>query len=105
MKAVAFAPEAEAELAEALGWYRSRDPKLTTTLLDDVAQAVEQIGLLPHRFAMLKAFKPPVRRARLKRFPYALVFVDLPDRIEILAVAHAKRRPLYWLERMPTTTT
>jgi hypothetical protein len=30
----------------------------------------------------------------------ALIFVDLGDHVRILAVAHSKRRPGYWLDRV-----
>jgi hypothetical protein len=40
-----------------------------------------------------------VRRVFFKRFPYSLFFIELPTRYRVLAVAHARRRPLYWLER------
>jgi hypothetical protein len=33
-------------------------------------------------------------------YPYFVVFRELPRKIEIIAVAHAKRRPGYWLKRL-----
>jgi hypothetical protein len=44
----------------------------------------------------------PIRRALVERFPYAIAFEAHPDAVFILAVAHAKRRPLYWLHRSGT---
>jgi toxin ParE1/3/4 len=41
-----------------------------------------------------------IRRALLARFPYALVFLVREDEVRVLAVAHAKRRPGYWLSRV-----
>ena len=40
------------------------------------------------------------RRAMLPRFPYGVVFLELGTEIRILAVAHAKRQPGYWLNRV-----
>lgn len=40
-----------------------------------------------------------IRRFTMRRFPFAIAYVDLPEEIAVLAVAHAKRRPLYWLAR------
>jgi mRNA-degrading endonuclease RelE of RelBE toxin-antitoxin system len=41
-----------------------------------------------------------VRRCRLRRFPYGLIYaIDRGD-ILIVAVAHAHRRPDYWRDRM-----
>lgn len=39
------------------------------------------------------------RRALLHSFPFFLVYRILPARIEVVAVAHARRRPGYWRER------
>jgi plasmid stabilization system protein ParE len=40
------------------------------------------------------------RRVMLNRYPYFVVFRELPLKIEILAVAHAKQRPGYWSKRL-----
>ncbi|MEI6640166.1 MAG: hypothetical protein WCL46_10640, partial [Chlorobium sp.] len=41
-----------------------------------------------------------LRRKSLWRFPYNLVYTVYPDRIQILACAHQKRRPYYWRKRL-----
>jgi hypothetical protein len=41
----------------------------------------------------------PIRKAVLEQFPYLIAFEVDADRVLVLAVAHAKRRPLYWLAR------
>src|ERR1019366_5879929 len=43
----------------------------------------------------------PYRRKILKRFPYVVFFRAESDTIEVVAVAHAKRRPGFWLARLP----
>lgn len=73
MSAARLSPEAVDELSEAAAWYRDRQP------LDLI-----------------------IRRALLPRFPYAVVFIDLGAEIRILALAHAKRQPGYWLDRVET---
>ena len=40
------------------------------------------------------------RRALLGRFPYFVVYRERSRKIEIIAVAHAKRRPGYWARRV-----
>jgi plasmid stabilization system protein ParE len=39
------------------------------------------------------------RRAVAQRFPYVIFFRELPDSVEVIAVAHAAREPGYWLKR------
>jgi hypothetical protein len=41
-----------------------------------------------------------VRRVRTKRFPYAVVFIELAERIRVIAVMHERRRPGYWKDRL-----
>ncbi|MCP3142489.1 hypothetical protein [Pyxidicoccus xibeiensis] len=42
---------------------------------------------------------PPIRRFLVWDFPFALPFMVLEDRIVVLAVAHLRRKPGYWLQR------
>ena len=35
----------------------------------------------------------------MHRFPYVVAFEQHQDCVLVLAIAHAKRRPLYWLAR------
>jgi toxin ParE1/3/4 len=39
------------------------------------------------------------RRIMLSSYPLLVVFRELPRKIQIIAVAHAKRRPGYWAKR------
>jgi hypothetical protein len=41
-----------------------------------------------------------VRRCLLRRFPYMVVFQSRPDEQLVVAIAHVRRQPLYWLERL-----
>lgn len=40
-----------------------------------------------------------IRRFPLRRFPFALIYRVDGDRLQILAVAHRRRRPGYWSQR------
>jgi hypothetical protein len=46
-----------------------------------------------------RAEVPLVRKATTQRFPYVIAFEKHEQHVLVLAVAHAKRRPLYWLTR------
>jgi hypothetical protein len=43
---------------------------------------------------------PQIRKATVQRFPYLIAFEKHEQRLLVLAVAHAKRRPLYSLTRV-----
>ncbi len=40
-----------------------------------------------------------VRRFLMERFPFALPYLVLEELVVVLAVAHVRRRPGYWLQR------
>ncbi len=41
------------------------------------------------------------RKCVIQRFPYVMYYMDLDAVIWIAAIAHAKRRPGYWMSRTP----
>jgi plasmid stabilization system protein ParE len=105
VKPIGLAPEAVLELAEAAIWYETRQPGLAIRFLQEIDQAQRAIQSRPLSFPQLAnmAVDLEVRRALLPRFPYALVFLELKTEIRVLAVAHAKRHPGYWLNRLQAT--
>jgi hypothetical protein len=40
-----------------------------------------------------------IRKTTVQRFPYVIAFEEHDQHLLVLAVAHSKRRPLYWLTR------
>ncbi|MEO8183566.1 MAG: type II toxin-antitoxin system RelE/ParE family toxin [Deltaproteobacteria bacterium] len=96
---VHFEAEAQVELEEAMLWYERRGDGLGDALLDAVDAALLKVVEMPFSFPDV-AGAPEVQRALVAGFPYGLVFVTSDDRITVLAVSHAKRRPLYWRRRL-----
>jgi hypothetical protein len=45
-------------------------------------------------------FDPPARRHFSRDFPYAIIFMEKPEHVWIVAVMHMKRRPGYWRGRL-----
>jgi hypothetical protein len=41
-----------------------------------------------------------VRKFVLRRFPFLIIYRDLPSTIQIVAVAHGRRRAGYWKGRI-----
>jgi plasmid stabilization system protein ParE len=102
MKPLSLAAEAIDELSEAAGWYESKRPGLASEFLDEIERILPLIQDRPRSFPRLLDPAPEleIRRAFLPRFPYAIVFIELRLEVRVLAVAHAKRRPGYWLHRI-----
>jgi plasmid stabilization system protein ParE len=91
-----FHPAAELELTEAADWYEERRAGLGAELVASVRGKVEEIIEAPGRWRAVG----DTRRAPLGRFPYVIVYRELPqNEIEIVAIAHYRRRPNYWARR------
>lgn len=93
---VGFHPEAVEEAEAALIWYAKRSTRAAQRFLEELEFAIEVITEAPDRWP---EFGHGTRRVILRRFPYLVIYRVLPDRVEILAVAHGRRRPGYWRGR------
>ncbi|MDR3456806.1 MAG: type II toxin-antitoxin system RelE/ParE family toxin [Verrucomicrobiae bacterium] len=97
MKPVEFHPNATAELDAAVGYYEQCAPGLGIDLRKDVETAVQKIQAAPLRCS---PYTKRTRRFLIRRFSYLVVFLELADKILIVAVAHGKRHPGYWHDRI-----
>ncbi|MBK9266430.1 MAG: type II toxin-antitoxin system RelE/ParE family toxin [Polyangiaceae bacterium] len=101
MKNLSFDREALAELTDAAEWYDRQRKGLGAQFLHEVDAALTHVRERPLLFPRLMiCSEVELRRAVVKRFPYAVVFVLLGTEARILAVAHTKRREGYWLGRV-----
>lgn len=97
MKARAFHPEADEEYAQAGEYYTGINSELGGRFYDEIERLVLDIRRQPQRFRL---FDSRLRRHFSGVFPYALLYLDQPDRVLIIAVMHLKRRPGYWRKRL-----
>jgi hypothetical protein len=97
MKPVEFHPHAEIEAHGAAIDYESIRTGLGERFKVELGDAIDRIERNPLMYALEDGV---VRFAPLRRFPYAVVYQDDPDRIRIVAVAHHQRRPGYWSDRI-----
>lgn len=97
MKAFDFHPEARAELLEAKAYYDAESLALGDRFATAIEHVIGEIRRAPQRYRFVLR---PVRRYFERPFPYAVLYVDEPDQVLILAVAHFKRRPGYWQHRL-----
>ncbi len=93
--------EAAAEMVEAARWYETQRAGLGTDFLDAADEAVSRIADTPRIGSPVPGISDQmIRRAPVRRFPYHVVYLELPDRLQILAIAHDRRRPGYWAGRL-----
>ncbi len=103
-RVVRLGSEAETELQQAAAYYAARSKPASRRFLRNVIELSRVIGQSPDRFPRVLGPRTshPVRRALVREFPFALVFLALDDHIQILAVCHTRREPGYWLDRLAT---
>jgi plasmid stabilization system protein ParE len=90
-------PDAGAEAEAGVLWYRERSTKVAERFLAELERAVDLIIETPRRWPK---YLHGTRRYVLLKFPYSIIYRPSEARITICAVAHAKRRPGYWKERL-----
>ena len=85
------------ELKSAIAWYLERSEPAATSFVAEVDRALEMVVQSPDRWPK---GQHSTRRYVLQRFPFALIYREKENVIELLAVAHGHRRPSYWKERL-----
>ncbi len=92
---------ASAEMAEAAAWYDERVSGLGERFLGETEGAFARIDETPLTGSPWRHRRLPdgVRRMFLRSFPYSAVYI-LEPRLVIVAVAHVRRRPGYWVKRL-----
>ncbi|QVL50029.1 MAG: type II toxin-antitoxin system RelE/ParE family toxin [Thiocapsa sp.] len=93
-----FHPAAEAEYLEAIRYYESKRPGLGAALLADFESVIDTVCAAPRRNPVEQS--PDVRRKSLRRFPYTVLYRERSGLVEVLAIAHHRRRPEYWVGRL-----
>ncbi len=97
MSELLFRPEAVSDIEEAVGWYEERRPGLGRRLLYDLDDLFRRVRQRPLYFPVVGS---DVRRAMLRKFPYAVYFRFEENKfLVVLAVLHLKRWPGTWRQR------
>ncbi len=89
-------PEAERELDDAFQWYESRVRGLGTEFTRAVRAVFATIRRNPEQFARVRG---EIRRALVRRFPYAIYYILDPELISVIACVHTRQHPRRWQSR------
>lgn len=81
----------------AFEWYAQRSAAAAEGFRRELGRAVEVVSAAPMRWPR---YAGRTRRYVFPRFPYSLVYRLSGDDVEVIAVAHGKRRPGYWRSRL-----
>ncbi|MGI8521886.1 MAG: type II toxin-antitoxin system RelE/ParE family toxin [Nocardioidaceae bacterium] len=99
-----FHPEARAEFVADVDWYDEREDGVGARFEVAVREAIDAAVDSPESWAVWPGWdrEPMVRSKGVGGFPYRVVYFVDDDLLTIVAIAHAKRRPGYWRERLPS---
>ncbi|MDN5797912.1 MAG: type II toxin-antitoxin system RelE/ParE family toxin [Intrasporangium sp.] len=102
---VSYHPEALAELRADVGWYEARGIGLGDRFESSVDDVLDALVEWPESGAVWPGWDriPVVRSRRLVDFPYRLVYIVQPGVLVVVALAHQKRKPGYWRDRVAST--
>ncbi len=94
---VTFHRLAAQEFRQARSWYARRSRRAAFLFIDAVNAALEQIAADPDRWPL---YDDRHRWVKARKFPYLLIYRRTgEDRVTVVTVAHASRRPGYWRRR------
>jgi|ERR1700756_1326068 toxin ParE1/3/4 len=97
VKPLEIHPAALAELQSALRWYLERSRTAAATFVSEIDEAIRLVTHVPSTWP---AGENSTRKFVLKRFPFAIVYREKANTIQVVAVAHGHRRPGYWKDRL-----
>ena len=97
MRLFGFLEPARIEFEEAINFYNQQRSNLGDDFATEVLNTINRI--LNHPEAWTKLSRR-TRRCQTNRFPYGVIYQIRGDRILVIAVAHLRRKPMYWRDRL-----
>ena len=94
-----FLEPAEAELEEAIAYFNQQHDGLGDRFQREVEHTVALIVEYPE---VGRSLSNRVRKFRVRKFKYNVIYAFDEDGVAIVAVAHHRKRPGYWRERLST---
>jgi plasmid stabilization system protein ParE len=92
-----FHPGASEDYEAAYAWYLTHGIAIANDFEREIERCLRLIEEGPLRWPRYDAQR---RRMIVRKFPYSIVYEIINEQITVLAVAHARRRPYYWRERI-----
>lgn len=89
-------PRALEDFEAAVEYYLRLSPEAASMFVDEFEAAVAFVSQNPAAAALIDS---DVRRWNFRRFPYALLYRLIDERVVILGVMHARRDPKVWKAR------
>lgn len=93
---IVFGDAAKIELVETIDWYEVQQKGLGKRFAQALDLTKKRICIFPE---ISSEIAHGIRKAIIKGFPYGLIYSFKEETIEIIAVAHLHREPMYWEDR------
>ncbi len=94
---VNFLSVAEREYFEAIEYYNQEQPGLGFEFAAEVDSVIQRILEHPEAWAPIS---PRIRRCRVSRFPYGILYHYKEEEIVVVGVMHMRRHPNSWKDRL-----
>ena len=94
---VLLLPQVLDELHDATQFYDNQNPEAAAAFIVETDRVFELLAENPY---LGTPTRRGARRCTMDRFPYKIFYRVEPERIVVVAVAHHRRRPWYWLKRL-----
>lgn len=95
---VVLRPEAEADVAAGHKYYDEAEPDLAQQFVDELDRLLLRLSTFPRSAQPVQGYGT-VRRALMRRFPFAVLYVVGDDGTTVLRVIHTARSAQEWPER------
>lgn len=90
-------PEAERELIDGAVFYATEgNAELGLAFIAEFERSLVVLLAHPHIGAI---WRRTIRRLPLRRFPYSIIYQVVDETVRVIALAHQRRRPGYWVGR------
>lgn len=87
---------AQHDVEDTVAWYEGQRVGLGGRFVAALDRLIDRVFENPQQFPVIET---EVRRALVRRFPYAVYFIVSSDHIAVIAVLHVRRYPQEWQRR------
>lgn len=94
---VTLRPDAEADVRAAVEYYDAAETDLGGEFIDELDRLLRRLSEFPRSSQQVQGFDA-VRRALLRRFPFAVFYAEEEDQVVVLRVIHTARSTETWPE-------
>jgi len=96
IRRIILSPDAEADNASAILWYQRIELSLAFRFKAETRATLRRIARFAYQFPLIEG---KVRRARLRQFPYAILYSLEKEGVFVKAIVHDRQDDSTWKNR------